>query len=363
MIVLNGEPYLRYNLRALYPFAHEIIVVEGATPVAAANATRDGHSLDTTLKTLRDFKIKEDIENKLVIVTAEDAGHSNGFWPGEKDEQSQAYAQRASGDYLWQVDVDEFYRDQDMEYVLKMLQNNPDITAASFRMITFWGATNFWADGYYLREGNEIFHRLFKWGPGYRYITHRPPTVYDDRGRNLRRLRWINGYGLNRKGIRMFHYSLLFPGQVLDKARYYASADWGKYSDGILDWWKKNFSTPLCKPFQIHNVHHYPSWIRRFHGRHPKQILCMMRDITAGDLKIPTRNNEDIERLLELPAYRRICRMLELSTPFIYWVLFPIRLRHILFNILLRAAYDFETNSLSWNFNGKNIHKWPSALI
>lgn len=30
MIVLNGEPFTRYNLRALYPFAHEIIVVEGA---------------------------------------------------------------------------------------------------------------------------------------------------------------------------------------------------------------------------------------------------------------------------------------------------------------------------------------------
>jgi hypothetical protein len=29
MIVLNGEPFLRYNLRVLYPFAHQIIVVEG----------------------------------------------------------------------------------------------------------------------------------------------------------------------------------------------------------------------------------------------------------------------------------------------------------------------------------------------
>ena len=29
MIVLNGEPFVRYNLRALYPFAHQIIVVEG----------------------------------------------------------------------------------------------------------------------------------------------------------------------------------------------------------------------------------------------------------------------------------------------------------------------------------------------
>jgi hypothetical protein len=30
MIVLNGEPFMRYNLQAIYPFAHQIIVVEGA---------------------------------------------------------------------------------------------------------------------------------------------------------------------------------------------------------------------------------------------------------------------------------------------------------------------------------------------
>ena len=62
MIVLNGEPFLRYNLRALYPFAHQIIVVEGAAPGAAAIATPDGHSRDGTLHTLRLFREKEDPE-------------------------------------------------------------------------------------------------------------------------------------------------------------------------------------------------------------------------------------------------------------------------------------------------------------
>jgi len=43
MIVLNGEPFTRYNLRTLYPFAHEIIVVEGASPLAAHMATPAGY--------------------------------------------------------------------------------------------------------------------------------------------------------------------------------------------------------------------------------------------------------------------------------------------------------------------------------
>ena len=52
IIVLNGEPFTRYCLRALYPFAHEILVVEGAAPVA----TPDGRSTGGTLETLYRFK-------------------------------------------------------------------------------------------------------------------------------------------------------------------------------------------------------------------------------------------------------------------------------------------------------------------
>ena len=44
VIVLNGEPFTRYYLRSLYPFAHQIIVVEGPSPGAARIATPDGHS-------------------------------------------------------------------------------------------------------------------------------------------------------------------------------------------------------------------------------------------------------------------------------------------------------------------------------
>src|SRR3546814_13971834 len=64
--------------------------------------------------------LEEDPEDKVVIVTAEDEGHPDGFWPGEKDEQSRAYAKRATGNYLWQIDVDEFYRSEDIEAVIEI---------------------------------------------------------------------------------------------------------------------------------------------------------------------------------------------------------------------------------------------------
>ena len=59
-------------------------------------------------------------KNKITIITAEDEGYPDGFWPGEKLEQSQAYAKRATGNYLWQVDIDEFYKGT---ISLKLIQN------------------------------------------------------------------------------------------------------------------------------------------------------------------------------------------------------------------------------------------------
>ena len=81
----------------------------------------------------------------------------DGFW-SEKDEQSQAYAERASGDYLWQVDIDEFYQPEDVRVVLGMLRDDPGITAVSFDQITFWGGFDYVVDGWYLwRDGFAVF--------------------------------------------------------------------------------------------------------------------------------------------------------------------------------------------------------------
>ena len=343
MIVLNGEPFVRYNLRALYPFAHQIIVVEGAAPAAVNIATPDGHSSDDTLATLRDFKNREDPEGKLIIVAAEDEGYPNGFWPGEKHEQSQAYARRATGDYLWQVDVDEFYKPEDMQALLDLLRGDPDITAVSFKTITFWGSFDYITDGWYLRRGAEIYHRLFKWGPDYRYVTHRPPTIYDPQGRDLRKLEWVNGYELHKRSIQLYHYSLIFPKQVSDKAKYYAAGPWGEYSDGIIRWAHENFLAPIHQPFQVHNVHTYPSWIRRFRGQHSEQIQRMRQDIETGRLDITCRDNQDIEGLLSLPSYQVGRWLLEHLSSIRVCRHFP---RRHLFKLVLRVAYDHRANRL-----------------
>jgi hypothetical protein len=296
IIVLNGEPFTRYCLKSLYPFAHEIIVVEGANKSAASISTDDGHSIDGTLENLYRFKEEEDSENKVQIVT------KNGFW-SEKDEQSKAYAERANGDYLWQIDIDEFYKPEDMETILCMLRENPEISTLSFKQITFWGGFDYIVDSWYLRRGADICHRLFKWGNGYHYITHRPPTVHNSENKDLRTLKWVNGYELEKRGIYLYHYSLVFPKQVREKCEYYSSAEWAEHAKKAREWAENDYMK-LKNPYRVHNVYNYPSWLMRYKGKHPSAIQQMKKDIERGELSIETRESSDVEKLLNSKRYR-----------------------------------------------------------
>jgi len=320
LIVLNGKPFTRYNLRALYPFAYEIIVVEGASSHAAHTATPDGHSVDGTLEILRRFKAEEDPDNKITIVTAEDEGHPNGFWPGEKDEQSQAYAKRATGDWLWQVDIDEFYHPEDMQRVCEYLQTHPEVTCLIFNAYHFWGSFDYLVQGglfmshRFQGEPWGAYRRVFKWGPGYRYVTHRPPTVWDAAQRDCAT---INKHNLSRQSrpapIYMYHYTNLFPKQVIPKGAYYANQGWAV---GIAQRRKfESFLAPLDEQKATRIYDHFGTynWLRRFHGQHPPQIKALRSDLECGFIELEVRPNEDIEKVLSNPGYLLVTRFLYFS--------------------------------------------------
>ncbi|SFD73668.1 glycosyltransferase family A protein [Flavobacterium phragmitis] len=302
MIVLNGEPFISYNLRSLYPFAHEIIVVEGACPSASKVATEKGHSLDGTLEALHEFKRKEDPDNKLLIITAESLGNEDGFW-NEKSEMSQAYANRATGNYLWQIDSDEFYRAEDMDKVIDFLVKNPTVTEVSFRTKTFWGGLNYNVDGILLKLGDQDFHRLFAWGEGYKYVTHRPPTVNNKEGVNLLNIHSVKAQEMMKLGVFMYHYEYLFPHQVRNKAEYYSNAPHCKGLRPESSWAEECYMK-LGKPYRVHNIYKWISWLEKYKGKHPQQVVNLIEDIKKGNRKIELRNTEDIEILLKNYWYK-----------------------------------------------------------
>lgn len=313
IIVLNGEPYTPYCLRSLYPHAHQIIISEGACPGAESISTSDGHSTDLTLNVIRHFMAHEDPLKKIILVTAEEEGHPNGFWPGEKDEMSRAWTKRATGNYIWQVDVDEFYKDEDIVLIKKTLAGNPGISAVSFRQLQFWGGFSWLVDSYLLRRGAHNFHRLFKWEENFSYSAHRPPTVINGSGKNLREVNWLNASETMKMGIFLYHYSFVFPKQVREKAQYYKNADWSKRNRA--EWWAEEVYMKLRHPFRVFSVYWDLSWLKPFKGDHPPAIRLMMDDLKAGRMKEETRPTADLELLVGNPFYKLAIRLLILWEP------------------------------------------------
>ena len=313
IIVLNGEPFVRCNLRSLYPFAHEIIVVEGASRNAAADATEDGHSVDGTLEALLQFKAEEDPEDKIHIITRET------FWT-EKDEQSRAYAERATGDYIWQVDIDEFYHPQDIEKTLKMLASNPLISGVSFYWRNFWGGFDYLVDGWRYRfrvkrmNGNR---RIFKWGKGFKYVSHRPPTVADNHDRDLCTLAWVGPEETAKMGIFCFHYGMVFPKHARQKVNYYKRLV--KSCKDIEGWYYDTY-IELKYPFRVLHCSKAPSWLHLFNGTHPPEIQQLIEDCTEGKLSMEQRRCDDIEHLLSSRRYRISAILLDR----LYYVVIPV---------------------------------------
>lgn len=317
IIALNAQPFLEYNLRALYPFAHQIIVVEGAVRTAADLARPDGHSRDGTFEMLQHFAAEEDPERKLEIVQARDEGYSDGFWP-EKDEMSQAYARRATGDWLWQVDSDEFYLEADMRAVMDLLDNEPAITAVSFPYREFFGSFESTITGKWHLFHYPSVHRLFRWGKGYTYTDHRPSTVLDGQDRNLRDLNWIANPRNNTEPIYLFHYSYVLPKQAEQKVGYYAKVLWTEAFRANQDWYERCY-LELKDPFFLgEHGRLIFQWLEPYKGPHPEQIQRLRADLEAGMHDVEIRRTEDIKRLLASPAYRIGTGLLRILMP-VYW--------------------------------------------
>ena len=221
MIVLNGERFIKHNIRSVYPYAYQIIIVEGASYNSRHNATLDGHSTDNTLKCIEELIEHEDHENKISLITAEDEGYKNGFWPGEKDEQSQAYAKRTTGNWLWQLDVDEFYHEKDLiEITAYLTKHNPSMVF--FYLRNFWYRPDIEIIGVNPEYNqSQPIPRIFRWGKEYKYVTHRPPTVIDSNGNSLKLKQPLYAEETKKKGWYIWHYPFLFKHQFESKARYY----------------------------------------------------------------------------------------------------------------------------------------------
>jgi hypothetical protein len=271
MIVFEGDYVLEACLAQVYPHATQILIAEG--PVKFWQEKGRTTSTDKTNQIIDNFP---DPENKIKIVHGQFS---------EKDEQCSAYMQHLNDDidYLWNLDSDEIFKSKDIEKLINVMENE-GYTSADVKSCSFYGGFDRYIGGFEERKGN--FHRIFKVYPGSKWLTHRPPTVMHSPDIEVLPSRHVDGDTLwFRHGIRMYHYSYVFPKQVSNKIEYYeakVSRDkcFKKYFNTIYLPWVQ--STTDERKFKIEmindGVHEFikgtrpHTFTKRFNGTHPKEV-------------------------------------------------------------------------------------------
>jgi hypothetical protein len=269
MIVFNGDFVLRQCLESVYPFAYQILIAEG--PVAYWQRQGFTTSTDSTNEILQSFP---DPEKKISIV--------HGAYT-EKDEQCSAYMRflKPDADYIWNLDSDEMYKSEDILLIMNLLKQER-FTSVGFKSFCFYGGFDYCIGGF--EERNEV-QRIRKIYPGSYWKTHRPPTIIHAPGVNVWPEKHLGYEVLAARGVRMYHYSYVFPRQVKTKVSYYKS-DISKerciddfFNRVWLPWVTGNQAARQRIENEFNGVHEFiPSYRGDcrpylFTGKHPEVII------------------------------------------------------------------------------------------
>ena len=138
-------------------------------------------------------------------------------------------------DYLWNLDSDEVFKSEDIEKLIQILEEG-EYTSVGFKSLSFYGGFDSYLTGF---EEKAEFRRVFRVFPGSYWKTHRPPTMahrVEVWPKHLSFHTLADTYG-----IRMYHYSYVFPDQVYQKVKYYKLA---VSKDSCIDDYFENIYLP-----------------------------------------------------------------------------------------------------------------------
>ncbi len=297
MNVLNGQPFLTAQLRSIYPYAHQIVIVEGAYTRFSHAATVDGHSLDDTLNAIRAFP---DPEHKITLIVRD------GFWE-ERCEMCNGFLPPVSGDVIWQVDADEFYLPETHRAVARWFESDPTLDRVSFRVREFFASPRYEIAGAAHAAGLGDVRRVHRFAPGDRWNSQRPPTLAHADGSEKPIRNEIPAAATAADGHFLFHPTLLFRKQFFDKYQYYRQM-WKNIpqSDEWLEATWDRFENPL----NIEGLGEMASWLERYDGPLPPDLATLCEQASRGALgeEYRLRDNADIERYLDTPLHRADCR-------------------------------------------------------
>ena len=187
-------------------------------------------------------------------------------------------------DYIWNLDCDEVFKPEDIEKVINLLETEK-YTSVGFKSVTFYGGFDKCLGGF--EEGAE-FMRIRKVYPGSYWQTHRPPTIAHKIDNPWPEKHLNFDFLAQKHGVRMYHYSYVFPDQVFNKLKYYK--EYLSKDNCIDDYFNKVYlpwvtggpDTKIEIEDRYRGVHEFkPSYrgvcrTKKFEGEHPEIIKSNM---------------------------------------------------------------------------------------
>ena len=300
MNVLNGEPFIKYQLDSIYSHAYEIIIIEGAYIKFSHAASSEGRSIDNTIEIINNYP---DPDRKIKFI------QKLGFYNDRLD-MCNEFFKHVTGNVIWQIDVDEFYLDKTHTYVKNIFSSDSDLDRICFNFYDFFGSLDYYIRGYE-NIGLDNIRRVHRYNPGDKWSDQRPPTLAIKHKVKIIR-KEISGNQMQGKGYMMFHPTLLFDKQIKDKYQYYSSIS---SSVNNPDRWVNSVWHRYQNKFNISGIKNYITYLEKFEsGAYPPSLVKMYANVKSGKHKgFDVRNMDDVDRFMSSSLskdYREIAQSL-----------------------------------------------------
>ena len=282
MNIINGEPFTKYQLDSIYRFANQIIIVEGAYKNFSHAATEGGHSLDSTLQSIRNYP---DPKNIIKLIS------DDGFYD-ERAEMCNVLLDYVTSDVIWQLDADEFYLPETHNYIKKCFSEDPELDRVSFHFYNFFASLNYRIVGYEARQLHNV-NRVHRFHKGDRWLSQRPPTLSTCDGREKVVRKHLDGLDLETKGHVMLHATLMFQEQIFSKFKFYT-----KKGSVVADPENhiQNIWTRFRDKLNVGGFKNSVTYLKKVDVDIPKELFQLVKDIESDAIKgFTMRDVSDID--------------------------------------------------------------------
>jgi glycosyltransferase involved in cell wall biosynthesis len=243
-IVLNGEPFIRHHIDSLkhLPFKWHWHIVEGVAELNHDTAWslqhggrivdelhKDGLSNDGTTEYLDQLVQQYPIN---ITIYRKPSGQ---FWDGKLEMVNAPLGNITEKCLLWQIDVDEFWRADQLMAARQLFLDQPDRTAAFYWCHFFVGPDKVVSTrNCYSQNPAQEWLRTWSFRPGMRWGAHEPPILVENDGsggaRNVAAVNPFRHHETEAAGLIFQHFAYALEKQLAFKETYYG------YRDAIAGW-------------------------------------------------------------------------------------------------------------------------------